>query len=62
METNPEFNKYMDRHFDFLGQWDSPSKCGIRVIERKDGQTLVIATEIFAGSKATTEPLRRISL
>lgn len=53
METNPEFNKYMDQHFDFLGQWESPSRCGLRVIERKDGQTLVIATEIYRQNPGT---------
>jgi hypothetical protein len=53
METNPEFNKYMDHHFDFPGQWESPSKCGLRVINRRDGKTLSIATEIYRQNPGT---------
>jgi len=53
METNPDFNKYMDRYYDFPGQWDSPSKCGLKVIDRKDGKTLVIATEIYRQNPGT---------
>ncbi|MCX6240456.1 MAG: hypothetical protein NTX43_01420 [Bacteroidetes bacterium] len=47
METNPAFNKYMDSYFDYPGHWDSPSKCGLRLVKRKDGKTLAIATEIY---------------
>jgi hypothetical protein len=53
MEINPEFNKYMDRYFDFPGQWDSPSRCGLRVIRRNDGKTLAIATEIYRQNPGT---------
>ena len=53
METNPDFNKYMDCCFDYLGQWDSPSKCGLKVINRKDAKTLVIATEIYRQNPGT---------
>ena len=47
METNPAFNKYMDRYFDYPGHWDSPSKCGLKLVKRKDGRMLAIATEIY---------------
>jgi len=47
METNPAFNKYMDSYYDYLGHWDSPSKCGLKLVKRKDGKTLAIATEIY---------------
>ncbi|MCK9219662.1 MAG: hypothetical protein PHF97_09455 [Bacteroidales bacterium] len=47
METHPDFDKYMDRYYDYLGQWDSPSKCGLKIINRNDGKLLVIATEIY---------------
>lgn len=47
MEIHPSFNKYMDCYYDFLGQWESPSRCGLRIIKRKDGKTLAIATEIY---------------
>lgn len=53
METNPDFNKYMDCYYDYPGQWDSPSKCGLRIIRRKDGMTLAIATEIYRQNPGT---------
>ncbi len=53
METNPEFTKYMDRYFDYLGQWESPSRCGLKVIHRKDLKTLAIATEIYRQNPGT---------
>ncbi len=53
METNPDFNKYMDRYYTYSGQWDSPSKCGLKVINRKDGKTLAIATEIYRQNPGT---------
>jgi hypothetical protein len=53
METNPEFTQYMDRYFEYKGLWDSPSKCGIRIIERGDSKTLVIATEIYRQNPGT---------
>ena len=53
METNPAFNKYMDQYFEYSGHWDCPSKCGLRVIRRKDGKTLAIATEIYRQNPGT---------
>ena len=53
METNPDFDKYMDRYFNYLGQWESPSKCGLKVVNRKDGKTLAIATEIYRQNPGT---------
>ncbi|MEI7490949.1 MAG: hypothetical protein WCK92_06100 [Bacteroidota bacterium] len=53
METNPAFNKYMDRYYDYLGHWDSPSKCGLKLIKRQDGKTLAIATEIYRQNPGT---------
>jgi hypothetical protein len=53
METNPAFDKYMDRYFDYLGQWDCPSRCGLKVIKRKDGKSLVITTEIYRQNPGT---------
>ncbi len=53
MEINPDFDKYMDRYFDYNGQWDSPSKCGLKVVSRKDGKTLAIATEIYRQNPGT---------
>ena len=53
METNPGFNKYMDHYFDYLGHWDSPSKCGLKLVKRKDRKTLAIATEIYRQNPGT---------
>jgi hypothetical protein len=54
METNPGFDNYMDRYFDFKGMWDSPSRCGLKIVNRKDGKVLVIATEIFRQNPGTS--------
>ena len=53
METNPEFTKYMNSYYDFKGLWDSPSRCGLCVIKRNDGKTLVIVTEIYRQNPGT---------
>lgn len=43
----------MEKHYDFKGLWDSPSRCGLRIINRKDGKTLVIVTEIYRQNPGT---------
>ncbi len=53
METNPDFDKYMDHYYNYLGQWESPSRCGLKIIKRKDGKTLVIVTEIYRQNPGT---------
>ena len=53
MDINPGFNKYMDQYYDYKGQWDSPSRCGLRIIKRKDGKLLVIVTEIYRQNPGT---------
>jgi hypothetical protein len=53
METNPEFNKYMDSYYDFKGLWDSPSRCGLKIFRRKDGKTVVILSEIYRQNPGT---------
>ncbi|NQV01632.1 MAG: hypothetical protein HQ542_03230 [Bacteroidia bacterium] len=53
METNPAFDAYMDQYFNFLGQWETPSRCGVKIIRRKDGKSLVIATEIYRQNPGT---------
>lgn len=37
---------YYDEIFDFKGQWDVPSKCGIKILPY-EGKTVVIATELY---------------
>ena len=43
----------MDRYFDFKGNWDCHSKCGLRIVNRNDGKTLAIATEIYRQNPGT---------
>ncbi len=53
MEINPGFDHYMNSYYDYLGEWDSPSRCGLKVIHRKDGKTMVIATELYRQNPGT---------
>jgi hypothetical protein len=53
METKTEFSKYMNSYYDFKGLWDSPSRCGLEVIRRKDSKVLVIVTEIYRQNPGT---------
>jgi len=43
----------MDCYFDYLGQWDSPSRCGLKIVNRKDGCILAIVTEIYRQNPGT---------
>jgi len=45
--------KYYDEIFDFKGQWDIPSKCGLRIIER-EGKKYVIVTELYQENPGTS--------
>ena len=45
--------KYYDEIFEFKGQWDIPSKCGLKTIER-DGKTYVIVTELYQENPGTS--------
>jgi hypothetical protein len=53
MEITTAFNKYMDCYLDYPGLWESPSRCGLKIIKRKDGRTLAIATEIYRENPGT---------
>ena len=39
-------DKYFDEIFDFAGQWDMPSKCGLKIVKKEDN-TVVLATELY---------------
>lgn len=39
-------DKYFDEIFDFAGQWEMPSKCGLKIVKRGD-RTVVLATELY---------------
>jgi hypothetical protein len=53
-QFNKEINSaYFEKVYDFKGQWDVPSCCGLKIIEKKD-KTIVIATELYAENPGTS--------
>jgi len=46
-------DKYYDEIFDFLGQWELPSKCGLKII-KKENKTIVIVTELYQHNPGTS--------
>ena len=44
---------YYDEIFDFKGQWDIPSKCGLKIIE-KEGKKRVIVVELYQDNPGTS--------
>ncbi|MDR0494544.1 MAG: immunity 22 family protein [Treponema sp.] len=44
--------KYYDEIFDFKGQWDMPSRCGLKILRRE--KTVVIATELYQDNPGTS--------
>jgi hypothetical protein len=45
--------KYYDEIFEFKGQWDVPSKCGLKIIN-KAGKIFVIVTELYQDNPGTS--------
>ena len=45
--------KYYDEVFDFAGQWELPSKCGLKIIG-KEGKEVVIVTELYQDNPGTS--------
>jgi hypothetical protein len=45
--------KYYDEIFNFKGQWDVPSKCGLKIID-KAGKIFVIVTELYQDNPGTS--------
>jgi hypothetical protein len=45
--------KYYDEIFNFRGQWDMPSSCGLKII-RKPGRTFVVVTELYQENPGTS--------
>lgn len=45
--------KYYDEVFEFAGQWDIPSKCGLKVID-KGSKKIVIVTELYQDNPGTS--------
>ncbi len=46
-------NKYFDEIFDFAGQWDMPSKCGLKIIPHED-LTIILTTELYQDNPGTS--------
>jgi hypothetical protein len=44
---------YYDEIFDFKGQWDIPSKCGLKIIEKEE-KKYVIVTELYQDNPGTS--------
>ena len=45
--------KYYDEIFNFKGQWDMPSRCGLKILKREN-TVFVIATELYQDNPGTT--------
>ena len=45
--------KYYDEIFQFAGQWDMPSACGLKTIH-KNGRTYIITTELYQENPGTS--------
>ncbi|MDR3046209.1 MAG: hypothetical protein LBU51_01165 [Bacteroidales bacterium] len=45
--------KYYDEIFDFKGQWDLPSKCGLKIMDKSD-KKVVIVTELYQDNPGTS--------
>lgn len=46
-------DKYFDEIFDFAGQWDMPSKCGLKII-KKENFTVILTTELYQDNPGTS--------
>ena len=44
--------KYYDEIFNFKGQWDLPSSCGLKLLHK--GKTIVIVTELYQDNPGTS--------
>jgi hypothetical protein len=44
--------KYYDRIFDFSGQWDLPSRCGLKILRYE--KPIVIVTELYQENPGTS--------
>jgi hypothetical protein len=44
---------YYDEIFDFTGQWDVPSRCGLKLLNPR-GQQTVVVTELYQDNPGTS--------
>lgn len=45
--------EYYDEQFDFKGQWDMPSRCGLKIFN-VDGVPVIIVTELYQENPGTS--------
>ena len=45
--------KYYDEVFEFAGQWEVPSKCGLKIVD-KGSKKVVIVTELYQENPGTS--------
>ena len=50
MKVSPD---YYDEIFNFAGEWDMPSACGLK-IRQSEGKTYVIVTELYQDNPGTS--------
>ena len=50
MKVSPD---YYDEIFDFMGEWDMPSSCGLKIRE-SEGRKYVIVTELYQDNPGTS--------
>ena len=53
--------KYYDEIFYFTGQWEQPSACGLKIID-KNGKKIVIVTELYQDNPGTSVTAAGINL
>ena len=53
--------KYYDEVFEFTGQWEQPSACGLKIIH-KTGKIMVIVTELYQENPGTSVTTAGINL
>ena len=46
-------SKYYDEIFEFTGQWDQPSACGLKIFD-KDDKKIVVVTELYQDNPGTS--------
>jgi len=49
--------KYYDEIFDFKGQWDMPSRCGLKILLQENteqNKTVIVVTELYQDNPGTT--------
>jgi len=44
---------YYDEIFDFSGQWGMPSKCGLKILKKRN-KNIVIVTEMYQENPGTS--------